>query len=88
MLTTITDATILFVACWSITAITVVGVMVLPWTREQLLRTHDGVHAMVEWLVPGRLPAPARVAPAGASAELPELAWDLAGDWTTATLSR
>ena len=84
MLMPIPDALSAVLLCWGVTFATIVGVAVLPWGRRQLLRTHVAVLATVE-LVRRRLVIGAAAGPVVVAAELPELAWDVAGDWTTVT---
>ncbi len=71
-----------------VAAVTMLGVVVLPWTERHLDASSSAWLHLVE--VMGSLfesdarPVSPVVAPRPV-VELPEIKWDLAGDWTTVT---
>jgi hypothetical protein len=85
MAAVISDIYLTVLICWAIMAITAVGVVVLPWTRHQLEQAHSAWLHVAELFVGRaqgltvRAPAPVNEVP-----DLPELTWELTGDWTTA----
>ena len=77
----------------TVLATTGLAVVILPWTRRQLESTVDAIAYVGEiagvfyrqYMVEDR-PTPVAKPAMGTNKimELPEISWDLAGDWTTA----
>ena len=85
MAAVISDMYLTILTCWAVMAVTAVGVLVLPWTRQQLEQAHDAWLHVAELCLGRAQGLTARAsAPVTEVPDLPELTWELTGDWTTA----
>ena len=89
MFAAIYDVHVTVIACWLVTFVAATGVVVLPWSRGELLAVHEA-WATLASLVARMGRRTASVAAEGALVvetrdELPDLTWELTGDWTTVT---
>jgi len=95
MLSEISFLSTTFLTSSLVVAATVVGILVLPWTRRQLEvstaawayagRLLGAVGQRFFWKEAPRVRVVARAPVSTPRVELPEIGWDVTGDWTTAT---